>query len=65
MDDALRNRILSPPRTQKHKNYRHLQTDCRSVDMHPVSNGTVSQNSLKTQMLGGQAKTIWRLGGSN
>ncbi len=31
MDDALRKTILSPTRTQNHKNHRHLQADPRSV----------------------------------
>jgi hypothetical protein len=35
MDDAMRKHTLPHPRTQKHKNYRHLQTDLRSVGMFP------------------------------
>jgi len=37
MDDTIRNTSTSLPRRQKHKNYRHLQTDYRSVGMFPAS----------------------------
>ena len=60
MDGTMQNTLFSQSRTQKHKNYRHLQTDPRSVGTLPG----MPQTRLKTKMLGGQAKTIWRLGGN-
>ena len=57
MDDTIRNTLLSHSRMQKQKNYRHLQTDRRSV-------GTVrtlqerAMTSLDTTLLGGQAEMI-------
>jgi hypothetical protein len=36
MEDTMRNTPPSQSRAQKHKNYRHLQTDARSVNRNPT-----------------------------
>jgi len=36
MEDTMRNTHPSPSQAQKHKNYRHLQTDVRSVSGFPT-----------------------------
>jgi hypothetical protein len=64
MEDTLRNTPPSQPRRQKHKNYRHLQTDHRSVGLFSDHAGNMPQNRLKTRVLGGQAETIMRTRGS-
>ena len=65
MDDTRRIKPLSLSRIQNLENYRHLQTDVRSVGTPPWFARSMPQHSLKTRMLGGRAKTIRRLGGRN
>ena len=62
MEDTMRNTHPSQSRAQKHKNYRHLQTDVRSVYGNPTM-PEIRVNRLKTKMLGGQAETIIRIWG--
>ena len=64
MEDTLKKLFFSFTRQQKQKNHRHLPTDDRSAGTgHP---GPVARPhiSLKARMLGGQAETIMRQGGS-
>ena len=51
-------------RLQKHINYRRLQADDRSVAMESCLSVARPHISLKARMLGGQAETITRLGGT-
>ena len=63
MEDTIRTLFSFLTRQQKHNNIRHLPTDVRSAGTghpRPVARPHIS---LKARMLGGQAKTIVRLGG--
>ena len=64
MEDTLRKLFLLLARQQKQNIIRHLPTDVRSEGTghpRPVARPLIS---LKARMLGGQAKTIMRPGGS-
>ena len=51
-------------RLQKHIKHRHLLTDDRSVAMESCLSVARPHISLKARMLGGQAETITRPGGT-
>ena len=63
MEDVLRKFLSSQLRSQKQKNYRHLQTDNRSVCTDHTVSVARPHISLKARMLGGQAERIMRIGG--
>jgi hypothetical protein len=63
MEDLLKRFFPAQIRSQKHKNYRHLQADSRSVGTDAPSSVARPHISLKARMLGGQAETIMRTGG--
>jgi len=65
MEDKLKKLFHLFTRQQKQKDHRRLQTDNRSSSPDFFqSSGARPHISLKARMLGGQAKTIMRLGGS-
>ena len=65
MEDRLKNFFYFLYRRPDIKNDRHLQTDDKSPGANPFYGPGARPNmSLKARMLGGQAKTIMRLGGS-
>ncbi len=57
MDDATQTTQLKRPARHQPTNYRHLQTEKNSVREIPFPMEFAAE-SLKAQMLGGQAKTI-------
>jgi hypothetical protein len=64
MDDAIRKLFLYLARSHKRHQFRHPPTDDTSEGSGlpgPVARPHIS---LKARMLGGQAKTVMRLGGS-
>ena len=63
MEDVLRKFLTSQLRSQKQKDYRHLQPDGRSVGTDRIVSVARPHISLKARMLGGQAERIMRLGG--
>ena len=64
MEDKIRKLLSAFTRQNNHKNHRHLQTDDRSAAADLSGSVARPHISLKARMLGGQAKTIMRLGGS-
>ena len=64
MDGAKRTLLSMLKRWQEPGNHRHLQTDPRSVAANVPTYAARPHISLKARMLGGQAETIRRLGGS-
>jgi len=56
MEDRIRNTFLSQSRMQKPTNYRHLQTDHRSVGYFPATPEICRRLRLKTRMTGGKAR---------
>jgi hypothetical protein len=65
MEDKLKKLFHLFTRRQTQKNHHHLQTDNSSAGPDFFqSSGARPHISLKARMLGGQAKTIMRLGGS-
>jgi len=64
MEDMLRTFLSFLSRQQKQKKYRHLHTDDRSVGTDRGGSVARPHISLKARMLGGQAETVTRLGGS-
>ena len=63
MEDKLRKLFTVFTRPQNHKNFRHVQTDDRLAGEDLSGSVARPHISLKARMLGGQAKTIMRLGG--
>jgi hypothetical protein len=64
MEDALKKLFYALTRQRKQKYFQHQPTDTGSestAHQRPVARPHIS---LKARMLGGQAKTIMRLGGS-
>jgi hypothetical protein len=64
MEDKLRKLFTVFTRQQNQKNRHHLQSDNRSAGTDLLKSVARPHISLKARMLGGQAKTIMRLGGS-
>ena len=64
MEDKIRKLFTAFTRQNNHKNHHHLQTDDRSAGADHFGSVARPHISLKARMLGGQAKTIMRLGGS-
>jgi len=65
MEDRLKKLFDLLSRRPNKKNSCHLQSDHKSADADPFyGSGARPHMSLKARMLGGQAKTIMRLGGS-
>jgi len=64
MEDTLKKLFIAFTRQNNQKNYCHLQTDDRSAGTEFMGSVARPHISLKARMLGGQAKTIMRLGGS-
>ena len=64
MEDKIRKLFTAFTRQNNHKNHRHLQTDDRSAAAGLTGTAVRPHISLKARMLGGQAETIMRLGGS-
>ena len=64
MDDKLKKLFTVLTRQQNQKKHRHLLTDSRSAGADLLGSVARPHISLKARMLGGQAKTIMRLGGS-
>ena len=64
MEDKIRKLFTAFTRQNNQNNYRHLQTDDRSAGADLLGSVARPHISLKARMLGGQAKTIMRLGGS-
>ncbi|MFC1689500.1 hypothetical protein ACFL0N_00450 [Pseudomonadota bacterium] len=64
MDDKLRKLFTAFFRQQNKKNHRHQQPENKSAGTDLPGSVARPHISLKARMLGGQAKTIMRLGGS-
>jgi hypothetical protein len=64
MEDKIRKFFTAFTRQNNQKNHRHPQTDDRSAAADLSGSAARPHISLKARMLGGQAKTIMRLGGS-
>jgi hypothetical protein len=64
MEDKLRKLKSFFTWPQKQKNHHHLSTDVRSAGTDFSRSVARPHISLKARMLGGQAETIMRLGGS-
>ena len=65
MDDATRKALNSQARSEEQKNYRHLQTDHRSVGISFENMKQIPAKQLANQHVhGGQAETVKRMGGS-
>ena len=64
MDDAKLSFFFRMLRSNKQKKYRHLQINDRSTAAVLPLCATRPHVSLKARMLGGQAETIMRLGGT-
>jgi hypothetical protein len=64
MDDAKQSFFSRMRRSNKQKKHRHPQLDNRSVAADLPLSATRPYISLKARMLGGQAETIMRLGGT-
>jgi hypothetical protein len=63
--EGIYNRTVSwLAKRQNSNEHRHLQTDERSVAAAPSWMAACPHFSLKARMLGGQAKTIMRQGGT-
>jgi hypothetical protein len=63
MEDKLSRLFTVFTRQQNQKNHHHLLTDERSAGTGPFGSVARPHISLKARMLGGQAKTIMRIGG--
>jgi len=63
MEDTLKKLFTVFTRPQNQKDRRQLQTDDRSAGTDHLGSVARPHISLKARMLGGQAKTIMRLGG--
>ncbi len=64
MEDKIKRLFTTFTRQNNQKNHRHLQTEDRSAAADLLGSVARPHISLKARMLGGQAKTIMRLGGS-
>jgi hypothetical protein len=64
MEDKIRKLLSAFTRQYNQKKHRHLQSDDRSAAADLSGSVARPHISLKARMLGGQAKTIMRLGGS-
>ncbi len=64
MEDKIRKLLSAFTRQYNQKTHHHLQTDHSSAASDLSGSVARPHISLKARMLGGQAKTIMRLGGS-